>query len=155
MLAHIVINQYLPILQTPINHYCNTLQAPILQIVIYLYCRVQFAGLHHLKGVGQIRHRLPQVATGCPTFFPKSMKIDEHDKKSEACQIQQASQPAWSKAATGSWSNRFVSRGTTPVPQIESSSHRFIDSSVVERSAAEAAAFQSAAPRSEVEGRAE
>jgi len=25
------------------------LQPPILQIVIYLYCRVQFAGLHHLE----------------------------------------------------------------------------------------------------------
>ena len=39
VLAYIVINQYLPILQTPIKHYCNTLQAPIMQIVIYLYSR--------------------------------------------------------------------------------------------------------------------
>ena len=72
VLAHIVIHQYLRTLQTPINHYCNTLQSSILQIVIYLYCRVQFAGLHHLKGVGQIRnccHRPPQGATGCPDLL--------------------------------------------------------------------------------------
>ena len=85
MLDYIVINQYLPILQTPSNHYCNTLKAPILQIVIYLYCRVQFAGLHHLKGVIEISNLMPQVATGCPTFLPglsqillKSMKTHKN-----------------------------------------------------------------------------
>ena len=39
VLDHIVIHPYLAILQTPISHYCNTLQSPILQIAIYLYCR--------------------------------------------------------------------------------------------------------------------
>ena len=34
VLAHIVIHPYLAILQTPISHYCNTLQSPILQIAI-------------------------------------------------------------------------------------------------------------------------
>ena len=34
VLAYIVINQYFAILQTPISHYCNTLQSPILQIAI-------------------------------------------------------------------------------------------------------------------------
>ena len=52
VLAYIVIHPYLAILQTPISHYCNTLQSPILQIAIYLYCRVQVALLHHLKGLG-------------------------------------------------------------------------------------------------------
>ena len=52
MLDHIVIHQYLAILQTPISHYCNTLQSPILQIAIYLYCRMDLALLHHLKGLG-------------------------------------------------------------------------------------------------------
>ena len=52
MLAHIVINQYFAILQTPISHYCNTLQSPIQQIAIYLYCRMHLALLHHLKGLG-------------------------------------------------------------------------------------------------------
>ena len=41
MLDHIVINKYFAILQTPINHCCNTLQAAILQFAIYLYCRVE------------------------------------------------------------------------------------------------------------------
>ena len=41
VLAYIVISLYLPILQTPISHYCNTLQSPIQQIAIYLYCRLQ------------------------------------------------------------------------------------------------------------------
>ena len=92
VLDYIVINQYLPILQTPISHYCNTLQSPILQIAIFLCCRVQLALLHHLKGVGQMwncppqaatgRHRLPQAA---PTFWPhnpqqasKSPEINGH-----------------------------------------------------------------------------
>ena len=65
VLAYIVINQYLSILQTPISHYCNTLQSPILQTAIYLYCRVQLAVLHHLKRVGQIWNWMPQPATGC------------------------------------------------------------------------------------------
>ena len=64
VLAYIVIHQYLAILQTPISHYCNTLQSPILQIAIYLYCRVQLSDCSILKGVGQIRHRGPQPATG-------------------------------------------------------------------------------------------
>ena len=34
VLAYIVSNQYFAILQTPFSHYCNTLQAPILQIAI-------------------------------------------------------------------------------------------------------------------------
>ena len=41
VLAYIVINQYFAILQTPISHYCNTLQSLILQIAIYLYCKVR------------------------------------------------------------------------------------------------------------------
>ena len=52
VLAYIVIHQYLPILQNPISHYCNTLQSPILQFAIYLYCKMHLALLHHLKGVG-------------------------------------------------------------------------------------------------------
>ena len=52
VLDHIVISQHFAILQTPISHYCNTLQSPNLQIAIYLYCRVQVALLHHLKGLG-------------------------------------------------------------------------------------------------------
>ena len=64
VLAYIVINQYLAILQTPISHYCNTLQSPILQIAIYLYCRVQLTDCSILKGVGQIRHSTPQGPTG-------------------------------------------------------------------------------------------
>ena len=51
VLAYIVINQYIPILHTPISHYCNTLQSPILQIAIYLYCRVQLTDCSILKGV--------------------------------------------------------------------------------------------------------
>ena len=43
VLAHIVINPYLAILQTPTSHYCNTLRSPILQIAIYLYCTMQLA----------------------------------------------------------------------------------------------------------------
>ena len=43
VLDYIFINRYLPILQTPSSHYCNTLQSPIQQIAIYLYCRM------HLK----------------------------------------------------------------------------------------------------------
>ena len=69
VLDHIVINRYLGILQTPINHCCNTVEAPILQIVICLYCRVQFAGLHFLKWVRQMGNWLPQVATGCPKLL--------------------------------------------------------------------------------------
>ena len=72
VLAYIVINQYLSILQTPISHYCNTLQSPILQIAIFLYCRVQLALLHHLKGVGQIWNGPPQVATGCHRLLQPS-----------------------------------------------------------------------------------
>ena len=64
VLAYIVIHQYLSILQNPISHYCNTLQSPILHIAIYLYCKMHFALLHHLKGVRQIRHSMPQPATG-------------------------------------------------------------------------------------------
>ena len=67
VLDYIVINQYLSTLQTPISHHCNTLQSPILQIAIFLYCRVQLALLHHLKGVGQIRTWMPQAAS---TFWP-------------------------------------------------------------------------------------
>ena len=63
VLAHIVINQYFAILQTPISYCCNTLQSPILQIAIHLYCRVQLTDCSILKGVGQIRQRLPQAAT--------------------------------------------------------------------------------------------
>ena len=65
VLDHIVINQYFALLQTPISHYCNTLQSPIQQIAIYLYCRVQLTDCSILKGAGQIRHRGQQVATGC------------------------------------------------------------------------------------------
>ena len=64
VLAHIVINPYLAILQTPISHYCDTLQSPVQQIAIYLYCRVQLTDCSILKGVGQIRHRPPQGPTG-------------------------------------------------------------------------------------------
>ena len=71
VLAYIVINQYLAILQTPISHYCNTLQSPILQIAIYLYCRVQLSDCSILKGLGQIRHRGHQVATGRQTLWPQ------------------------------------------------------------------------------------
>ncbi len=71
MLDHIVIHPYLAILQTPISHYCNTLQSPILQIAIYLYCRVQLTDCSILKGVGQIRHRGQQAATGWPTLWPQ------------------------------------------------------------------------------------
>ena len=78
VLAYIVINQYFAILQTPISHYCNTLQSPILQIAIYLYCRVQLSDCSILKGVGQIRHRGQQPATGrhrLPNFLaPDSLK---------------------------------------------------------------------------------
>ena len=52
---------YLPILQTPISHHCNTLQSPVQQIAIYLYCRVQLALLHHLKGAGLFTHSPPQA----------------------------------------------------------------------------------------------
>ena len=38
-------------------------QQLLLQIAIYLYCRVHLALLHHLKGVGLPCHRSPQVAT--------------------------------------------------------------------------------------------
>ena len=72
VLAYIVINQYLAILQTPISHYCNTLQSPILQIAIYLYCKVQLSDCSILKGLGQIRHRGQQPATGWPTFWPQT-----------------------------------------------------------------------------------
>ena len=34
------------------SHYCNTLQSPILQIAIYLYCRVQLSDCSILKGLG-------------------------------------------------------------------------------------------------------
>ena len=61
VLAYIVIHQYLPILQHPISHYCNTLQSPILQFATYLDCKMQLALLHHLKGVGLRRHRAPQA----------------------------------------------------------------------------------------------
>ena len=61
VLAYIVINQYFAILQTPISHYCNTLKSPILQIAIYLYCRVQLSDCSILKGVGQICHSPPQA----------------------------------------------------------------------------------------------
>ena len=61
--------QYFAILQTPISHYCNTLKSPILQIAIYLYCRVQLSDCSILKGVGQICHSPPQAATGRPTFW--------------------------------------------------------------------------------------
>ena len=71
VLDYIVINQYLPILQTPSNHYCNTLQTPILQIAIYLYCRMHLALLHYLKEVGLPGHRPPQAATGWPTLWPQ------------------------------------------------------------------------------------
>ena len=37
VLAYIVIHQYFPNLQTPISHYCNTMQSPSMQIAIYLY----------------------------------------------------------------------------------------------------------------------
>ena len=37
----VVIHPYLLILQSPIRHYCNTLQSPILQIAINLYCRIE------------------------------------------------------------------------------------------------------------------
>ena len=43
---------------------CNSLQSPILQFVIYLYCRVHLALLHHLRRVGLFRkapHRAPQA----------------------------------------------------------------------------------------------
>jgi len=49
-------------LDAPGSHYCNTLQSPILQIAIYLYCRVQLTDCSILKGVGQIRHSSPQGA---------------------------------------------------------------------------------------------
>ena len=65
---HIVIHPYLPILQTPISHYCNTLKSPSLQIAIYLCCKMHLALLLHLKGVGQICHRGPQAATGRHTL---------------------------------------------------------------------------------------
>ena len=55
-------HQYQSILQTPITHYCVTLQSPILQPEISLYCKVHLALLHHLKGAGLSRHRLPQGA---------------------------------------------------------------------------------------------
>ena len=72
VLDYIVINQYLAILQTPISHYCNTLQSPILQTAIYLYWRVQLSDCSILKGVGQIRHRgPPQPATGRQTLWPQ------------------------------------------------------------------------------------
>ena len=71
VLAYIVIHQYLPILQNPISHYCNTLQSPILQIAIYLYCRVQLTDCSILKGVGLPGHSPPQPATGWPTFWPQ------------------------------------------------------------------------------------
>ena len=66
VLDHIVIHPYLAVLQIPISHYCNTLQSPILQIAMCLYCTVHLALLHHLKGkgVGLSGHRLPQSATG-------------------------------------------------------------------------------------------
>ena len=51
VLDYIVINQYFAILQTPNNHYCDTLQSLILQIAIYLYCRVQLTDCSILKGV--------------------------------------------------------------------------------------------------------
>ena len=71
VLAYIVIHPYLAVLQTPISNCCNTLQSPMQQIAICLYCRVQLALLHHLKGVGLRRHRPPQPATGWPTFWPQ------------------------------------------------------------------------------------
>ena len=75
VLDYIVINQYLAILQTPISHYCNTLQSPILQIAIYLYCRVQLALLHHLKEAGLRFYSPPQAAQlSCPTR-PDGMEI--------------------------------------------------------------------------------
>ena len=66
-LAYIDISLYLAILQTPVGHYCNTLQSPILQAAIYQYCRVHLALLHYLKGVGQICHSMPQGSTRCHT----------------------------------------------------------------------------------------
>ena len=86
MLDHIVIHPYLAILQTPISHYCNTLQSPILQIAIYLYCKMQVALLHHLKGVAIGRHRLPQGPTGCSNLQLQvaldPFQIDENQWKS-------------------------------------------------------------------------
>ena len=57
----LVIPQQLPILQTPISHYCNTLQNPILQTAIYVYCRMHLALLYYFKEVGLFRHRPPQA----------------------------------------------------------------------------------------------
>ena len=51
--------QHLPILQTPISHYINTLQSVLLQIVTYLYCRMHLALLHHTRGVRLRPHRAP------------------------------------------------------------------------------------------------
>ena len=65
VLAYIVINQYLAILRFSKQNHSNPLQSPILQIAIYIYCRMHLALSHHLKGVGQICHRLPQGGTGC------------------------------------------------------------------------------------------
>ena len=54
-----------PIPSTPANSYeplLHTLQFPILQIAIYLYCKVQVALLRHLKDSGaKLRHMLPQA----------------------------------------------------------------------------------------------
>ena len=71
VLDHIVINQYFAIMQTPISHYCNTLQSPSLQIAIYLYWRVQLSDCSILKGVGQICQRAQQGPTGCPNFLAR------------------------------------------------------------------------------------
>ena len=77
------------VLKTPISHYCNTLQSPILQIAVYLYCRVHLALLHHLKGVGLRRNSMPQPGNplapdSFKTFWNhwKSMKTNENRWKS-------------------------------------------------------------------------
>ena len=54
----------------------NQNKNPILQFAIYLYCKVHLALLHHLKGVGQIRHKghrpanlLARIASNPPEIY--------------------------------------------------------------------------------------
>ena len=79
VLDYIVINQYLPMLQTRMSHYCDTLRSPILQIAIYPYCRVQLALLHHLKGVA---YRLPNL-------FAPTMAWKYKENEWKACKTQE------------------------------------------------------------------
>ena len=76
-----VLHQYLAIQQPSIIHLWNTLQSPILQFAIYLYCRVHLALLHQFKDVGLPGHRGTQAATNSNQMASNPPGINEHQCK--------------------------------------------------------------------------